>query len=426
MPEISQPAASAKPNPKLKGMIVAVGGERVATTPANRLHASLAEMEIEATARQSWNDALGMIALDERPQQIQAMLTLMRTNQHLTNISNLDELVQNVLDDAISALGAQRGAILLADPQTGELAAKAIGATTFVRHARSHSRTLANRCFRSGESLLCRDSRADHDACGVRSIHGNAMSSIICALLRTPRKPIGVLHLDRGPLQMPFNESDLFLADAIAASVAVGIECAYLVEQQRDQFVQSVTMLARAVEMRDQYTGDHTKRVTEYALLLADEVGVSPVERWQIQIGAPLHDVGKIGVDDAVLRKPGRLNPQEFLHIQQHTVKGAEMLEQMFSLAPFIPIVRHHHERWDGTGYPDRIARDRIAMTARIVAVADAFDAMTSHRPYRPAMPAQLAFLELLSKAGTHFDPRCVQAFVKIRDRVEKLQTSAK
>jgi putative nucleotidyltransferase with HDIG domain len=395
---------------------------RVDPGPVNRVQGSFADMEIEATARRSWDDALGLIALDERPQQIQAMLTLMRTNQHLTKISSLDELAQNVLNDAISALGAQRGALLLADSHTGNLTAKAVGASTFVRSSRSHSRTLAERCFRSGESLLCRDSRAEDYASGIRSVHGNAMSSIICALLRTPRKQIGVLHLDRGPTQMPFTESDLFLADAIAASVAVGIECAYLVEQQRDQFVQSVTMLARAVEMRDQYTGDHTKRVAEYALLLADEVGVSALERYQIQIGAPLHDVGKIGVDDAVLRKPGRLNPQEYLHIQQHTVKGAEMLEQMFSLAPVIPIVRHHHERWDGTGYPDRIARDRIALTARIVSVADAFDAMTSHRPYRPAMPAQLAFLELLSKAGTHFDPRCVQAFLKIRERVEKLQ----
>ena len=429
--ETATPMPGAKANAKLAAVIAAVGGDRLVKEPArtaasiNRLTASVADMEIEATTRRSWDDALAMIALDERPQQIQAMLTLMRTNQHLAKISSLDELVQNVLNDAITALGAQRGAILLADPHTGELTVKAVGSPSLGRTSRSHSRTLVQRCFHQGESILCRDSRVEHYASGIKSVHGNSMSSIICALLRTPRKQIGVLHLDRGPIQMPFTESDLFLADAIAASVAVGIECAQLVELQRDQFVQSVTMLARAVEMRDQYTGDHTKRVAEYSLLLADALNVSPAERYQIQIGAPLHDVGKIGVDDAVLRKPGRLNAQEFLHIQQHTVKGAEMLQQMFSLTPVIPIVRHHHERWDGTGYPDRIGRDQIALTARIVAVADAFDAMTSHRPYRPAMPPQLAFLELLSKAGTHFDPHCVQAFLKIRTQVEQSQKSS-
>ncbi|MBX9679753.1 MAG: HD domain-containing protein [Gemmataceae bacterium] len=429
--ESATPPPQAKANPKLAALRAAIGGVQVATAPVrtakpvNRLVASVADLEIEATTRRSWDDALAMIALDERPQQIQAMLTLMRTNQHLAKIASLDELVRNVLNDAIMALGAQRGSILLVDPHTGELTVKAMDSPSLGRTSRSHSRTLVERCFRQGESILCRDSRVEHYAAAAKSVHGNAMSSIVCALLRTPRKQIGVLHLDRGPMQAPFAESDLFLADAIAASVAVGIECAQLVDLQRDQFVQSVTTLARAVEMRDQYTGDHTKRVAEYSLLLADALDVTAAERYQIQIGAPLHDVGKIGVDDAVLRKPGRLNAQEFLHIQQHTVKGAEMLQQMFSLTQVIPIVRHHHERWDGTGYPDRIGRDQIALTARIVAVADAFDAMTSHRPYRPAMPSQLAFLELLSKAGTHFDPTCVQAFLQIRSQVEQLQKSS-
>jgi len=391
----------------------------------DRLTTSFAEIDIEATANRSWDDALAMVALEDRPQQGQAMLTLLRTNQHLANLSNLDDLVRCVLDDAIQALGAQRGAILLADPRTDELHVKAVASPSLPPSSRSHSRTLAQQCFNTGESLLCRDSRLDRRAAQVVSVHGSSMASVVCALLRTPRKKIGVLHLDRGLTQMAFTESDLYLADAIAASVAVGIECGQLVEQQRDQFLQSVTTLARAVEMRDQYTGDHTKRVTEYALLLADELNVSATDRYQIQIGAPLHDVGKIGIDDAVLRKPGKLTEGEFLHIQQHTVKGAEMLGQMFSLAAVIPIVRHHHERWDGTGYPDRIGRDKIALTARIVAVADAFDAMTSSRPYRPAMPAQLAFLEILSKAGSHFDPNCVEALLKIRQKFELAQKAS-
>jgi putative nucleotidyltransferase with HDIG domain len=266
---------------------------------------------------------------------------------------------------------------------------------------------------------LCQDVNADQALLTAQSVKQGTMSSIICALLRTPRRRLGVLHLDRGPLQAPFTENELYLADAVAASVGIGIECAQVVEQQREQFVQTVTTLARAVEMRDQYTGDHTRRVTDYALMLADELNVSTQDRYQIQVGTPLHDIGKIGIDDAILRKPGKLTPSEFDAMKEHTVKGAAILESIGSLGPMIPIVRHHHERWDGTGYPDGLGRDKIMLTARIVAVADAFDAMTSHRPYRPAMPPQLAFLELLSKAGTHFDPSCVQAFLRARPRVE-------
>src|SRR5262249_55860504 len=217
--------------------------------------------------------------------------------------------------------------------------------------------------------------------------------------------------LDRGPMQEPFSREDFFLADAIAASGSIAIESAQLVARQRDEFVGTITALARAVEVRDQYTHDHTQRVTDYALMLAEELRLSPAERYHIQIGTPLHDIGKIGVEDAILRKPGRLTDAEFEQMKLHTLKGAAILETIPALKPVIPIVRHPHERWDGTGYPDRLANDKIEQVARIVAVADAFDAMTSNRPYRTALPAAAAYAELLAKAGSHFDPAVVQAF---------------
>ena len=282
-----------------------------------------------------------------------------------------------------------------------------------------YSKTLVKRCFDVGESILCDDVNNDESLVLARSIRHGAMASIICALLRTPRKRIGILHLDRGFLDDPFSESDLYYADAIAASVAIGIETAQLVEQQREQFIQTVTTLARAVEVRDQYTGDHTRRVTDYSLMLAEELKLSPNEKYQIQIGTPLHDIGKIGIDDAILRKPGKLTEGEFEAMKTHTTKGAILLDNMLHLVPMIPIVRHHHERWDGTGYPDHLSHDKIPLIARIVSVADAFDAMTSDRPYRPAMPSERAFLELIGKAGTHFDPNCVYAFMRMRQKIE-------
>jgi putative nucleotidyltransferase with HDIG domain len=348
------------------------------------------------------------------------MLTLLRTSHHLCHIANVDELLQSILGDAVGALGAQRGSIILLHPLLGQLQLRASFGSGSAGQP-CYSKTLAERAFQNGESFLCRDSRVDSDLFLTRSIQKGTMASVISALLRSPRQRLGVLQLDRGPFQEPFTENDLALADAIAANVAVGIECAQLVEAQRDQFVETVTSLARAVEIRDQYTGAHTRRVTDYSLLLADELKLPPIEKYQIQIGTPLHDIGKIGIDDAILRKPGKLTAGEFEFMKSHTVKGADILRSINNLSPMIPIVRHHHERWDGTGYPDRLLRDQIALTARIVAVADAFDAMTSDRPYRPALSIDHAYQELIRMTGSHFDPNCIKAFVHLRPKVEKL-----
>jgi HD-GYP domain-containing protein (c-di-GMP phosphodiesterase class II) len=248
------------------------------------------------------------------------------------------------------------------------------------------------------------------------------MASVLCVLLRTPRKRLGVLHLDRGPLQTPFTKDDLHLADALAANVSAGIESASLLRKQRELFYSTITLMAEVIEMRDQYTGGHTQRVTQYALLLGEALKEDPQLqisaddlRW-IQIGTPLHDIGKIGIDDAILRKPDKLTPEEFEVMKTHTVKGAEIVSTVPDLRPIIPIVRSHHERWDGRGYPDGLGGEAIHPLARVVALADAFDAMTSDRPYRKGMAAAAAFDEIEKMAGRQFDPACAAAFLAIRD----------
>jgi HD-GYP domain-containing protein (c-di-GMP phosphodiesterase class II) len=407
-----------------------------------QIRASGLHVRVQVATSRSWDEAVDAVAR-ERPaataptpvvtsgdgllrqnQQLSAGLrTLLRANQHLSRLADLDELLHSILADAVGIFAAQRGSIILADPVTGELRARALYSPGLppLRTGLAYSRTLIDRCFRLGESLLCRDVQGDTALQQAQSIQRGTMSSIICALLRSPRQRLGVLHLDRGPMQEPFSRSDLDLADALAASVAVGIESAQLIEQHRQQFIDTVQTLARAVEMRDQYTGEHTRRVTDYALLLAEELRLGATERYQLQVGTPLHDIGKIGIDDAILRKPGKLTEAEFEAMKTHTTKGASMLVSLLNLAPMIPIVKYHHERVDGKGYPDGLHGERIPLSARIVAVADSFDAMTSDRPYRPALPAEVAFLELVRTAGSHFDPRCVEAFLRARTRVEAL-----
>jgi putative nucleotidyltransferase with HDIG domain len=244
------------------------------------------------------------------------------------------------------------------------------------------------------------------------------MASVLCVLLRTPRKTLGVLHLDRSPWQKPFTDEDLRLADALAANVSAGIECAQLLRKQRDLFQRTITALAQAVELRDEYTGGHTERVTRYSLALAEHLQLAPEDVELIRIGTPLHDVGKIGIDDAILRKPDRLTPEEFEMMKTHTTKGAEIIATIPDLAGVLPIVRSHHERWDGRGYPDRLAGQAIPTLARVVALADAFDAMTSDRPYRKGMPASVAFAEIEKQAGKQFDPAFAAAFLAIQAKI--------
>jgi HD-GYP domain-containing protein (c-di-GMP phosphodiesterase class II) len=326
----------------------------------------------------------------------------------------------------VSTLDAQRGAIVLAGGSSGELRLRALASGRGEVPSRpGYSHSLAQRSFNSAESILCHRVDEDPELAVAESIAEGAMASVLCVLLRTPRRRLGVLHLDRGPLQPPFTKDELYLADALAANVSAGIESAYLLQKREDLFLSIITVLAQAVELRDDYTGGHTNRVSEYAQILGRQLNLSSSDLRWIRLGTPLHDIGKIGIDDAILRKPGPLTPEEFKIMQTHTVKGATMLGTIPDLTPAIPIVRSHHERWDGKGYPDALAGEAIPRLARIVAVADTFDAMTSDRPYRKGMAAEVAFAELQKQSGKQFDPQCATAFLALRQDIEPVMGQA-
>ncbi|HLJ96416.1 MAG TPA: HD domain-containing phosphohydrolase [Gemmataceae bacterium] len=379
------------------------------------------QLVVEATAACTWEDAFEGLAYDRNrcPRPGEQLLALLRAGHHLGHLDDQEELLHSILNDAVSALDAQRGAIVLAEGPEDELHLRALATGRGEVPSRpAYSHSLAQRSFSRSESVLCHRVDEDPELAMAQSIAEGAMASVLCVLLRTPRRRIGVLHLDRGPLQAPFTKEDLHLADALAANVSAGIESAFLLQKREDLFLSLITFLAQAVELRDDYTGGHTNRVTRYAEMLGRKLNVSASDfRW-IRLGTPLHDIGKIGIDDSILKKPGPLTPAEFKIMQAHTVKGAMFLANLPDLAPMIPIVRSHHERWDGKGYPDGLAGEAIPRLARIVAVADTFDAMTSDRPYRKGMAADVAFAEVEKQSGKQFDPECAAAFLAIRDDI--------
>lgn len=179
----------------------------------------------------------------------------------------------------------------------------------------------------------------------------------------------------------------------------------------RQAYESSLTVLANAIEVRDSFTQGHVERVVAYAMILADELGLRGRLLDQLRLGAILHDIGKIIVQESTLFKEDPLTDREWQEIRVHAAAGADMIRDIDYLAPVIPIVRHHHEQWAGQGYPDGLEGVETPLPARILAVADSFDAMTTHKPYQAALSLEQAFAEIVQKRGDRYDPEVVDAF---------------
>lgn len=182
-------------------------------------------------------------------------------------------------------------------------------------------------------------------------------------------------------------------------------------------FRETLEALVAALDARDAETEDHSRRVASFALATGRAMGLSEAEMAALEWGALLHDVGKIGIADAILRKPGPLSEPEWAQMRQHSEWGFQILRQVGFLAGALPVVRYHHERYDGQGYPQGLAREDIPLAARIFAVADAYDAITSRRPYRPARSPAEAREEIVRHSGSQFCPQVVKAFLELYGR---------
>jgi putative nucleotidyltransferase with HDIG domain len=183
-------------------------------------------------------------------------------------------------------------------------------------------------------------------------------------------------------------------------------------DQQREMCEMAVKTMLRALDAKDNYTYGHSMRVAFYSVTLGKELGLNDEEMYELEMSALFHDIGKIGVPDAVLLKPARLTEEEFLKMKAHPSLTAEILTDFKYFQDIATYAKHHHERFDGRGYPDGLAGDDIPLYSRIILIADTFDAMTSTRPYRKGLPYEVAFNELEEFSGSQFDPELVKHFI--------------
>ena len=224
---------------------------------------------------------------------------------------------------------------------------------------------------------------------------------------------IGVLTVD-GYEAKQFNAADAQLVSSFAIHAGIALENARLLEEAEDAYIQTVSALASAVDVRDSYTSGHSQRLAELAVMTGRALGCNDEELEAIRWGALLHDIGKIGVPDEILRKPSSLEGHEMEIMRKHPEIGARIVERVNYLADVAPIIRAHQERFDGTGYPDGLQAEAIPKIARIISVVDAYVAMTDERVYRKARSHEAALAEIKRHAGTQFDPGVVEAFLKL------------
>ena len=240
-------------------------------------------------------------------------------------------------------------------------------------------------------------------------------SQFLAIPLLVGNETFGILSLSNKADGTAFSEEEIYLAIDLARKAASKIETNALYEVFFNNLVDTLKSLIATVEARDSYTKQHSERVTTYSLQIAAAMGLDAEEIDLIRFGGFLHDIGKIGVRDTVLLKPGGLSREEIEEIRRHAVIGDEIVKPIKFFTREREIIRHHHEHYDGAGYPDGIAGEKIPLIARILTVADSYDAMTSNRPYRQARSHEYAVSELNRCASTQFDPEVVRAFLSTR-----------
>ncbi len=196
----------------------------------------------------------------------------------------------------------------------------------------------------------------------------------------------------------------------------------HMENKYQDVCEMAVRSILQALDMKDHYTFGHSMRVTYYALTLGREIGLSEKELYNLELACLFHDIGKIGIPDSILLKPERLNNEEFQIMKTHPEKTAEILKGFEPFQEIAIFAKHHHERYDGRGYPSQLKGEEIPLFSRIILIADTFDAMTSTRPYRKGLPYQVAFDELIKFSGTQFDPKLAQQFITAMKKDQQKQ----
>ena len=281
------------------------------------------------------------------------------------------------------------------------------------------SRTVIQDVILNGVSVLSWDAVSDHRFSEGESIIRQSIRSVVCSPISGDEGVLGVLYMDNLSQPGAFSEIDVDLLALIGNQAGAAIQRTRLQQQLQESLLDTIRAIVATIDAKDGYTHRHSERVAAFAVRIAREMGRSGDEEEVVRLAALVHDVGKVGVSELILNKPGPLTAEEFEEMKRHAVYGYDILQHVKSplLRSVLPGVRHHHEHWDGSGYPDRLAGEKIPFLGRLLAVADVLDAVSSGRPYHEAEDFDEAVGFLSKIRGTHLDPKIVDATVALHSR---------
>ncbi len=341
---------------------------------------------------------------------------LAQVGKKVGSVTKLGELITNIIRMTQHAIRASASSVLLFDDEGQELFFEmAEGqAQDTLKQIRLNTQTgIAGWVAKNGKPLMINDVSGDSRFNKrIDEVTGFTTESIICVPLLTHCKTIGVVEVLNKVGGKGFSRQDLETLVSVASTSAMAIENAKLQQNVLDSYKSTVKALAAAIEAKDPYTCGHSQRVMQYALLGGTLTPCQNDDLMALEYAGILHDIGKIGISDSILTKPGSLTPEEWDKMRNHPIIGANILSEIPFLSKVREFILYHHERYDGNGYPDGLKGDDIPLGSRLLAVADAFDTMTTDRSYRAALSVDYAVEELHRCAGTQFCPVAVDALV--------------
>jgi response regulator RpfG family c-di-GMP phosphodiesterase len=350
-------------------------------------------------------------------EQTKTLFAIYKFANQLNSMDSLEDVVNSVVNFVADFMFSKRVSVMLLDEKGESLTIK--GATgledEIVRKTRiKRGEAIAGKVLETGKAIIVNDigsMKTESDR------YSEYKSFISFPLMQVPLKAthlsLGIINVTNRFGDQPFTKEDLENLDFIADTASVAINNQLKSIEIEKSYFRTMKALATAVEEKDRYTRGHSERVKTYAVELAKRLGLPSETISTIEYACVLHDIGKIGIPDSIIQKDRDLTEDEYRQIKEHPTKGEKIIQVIPFLEPALPIIRHHHERFDGTGYPDGIGGKGIELGARIIAIADTYDAMTTERPYRGPLPMDEAVSVLKEQKGKQFDPELVDIFVR-------------
>jgi putative nucleotidyltransferase with HDIG domain len=350
---------------------------------------------------------------EDLTQKVDELTTLYETSRALGSTLDLDTLLDSTLDAAMRSFAVDSGYLVLRDSTSSDLKLRAWrGTTDAAPDDRAVRSSMSEWVVRQGRPLIFNPSNSTGDVENVDVITG-ALAAV-CVPLHASDGVIGAIAVGSRDRNARFTGDDVRLLSTIANHLTVAIGNTELYASLQDAYLATVRSLAAAVDAKEPHMRGHSERVAVFARSIAENMGLSHEQCTALEMAAYLHDIGKIGISGHILRKPGPLDEEETATMRHHPLIGANILRPVAFPWSIGPVVRHHHERYDGGGYPAGLRGEEIPILARVLAVADAYEAMIADRPYRKSLTAEGAIAELTSCAGTQFDPRVVDSLIEV------------